>query len=65
MEKKTETKEYEFHGGSLNGFMMLAIALVLWAAGIYLLHVAVTLPDDVSPVLYYVAGVVTLVCALV
>ena len=36
MKQNVESKEFEFHGGSLNGFLMCGIALVAWALTIYL-----------------------------
>lgn len=36
MKQNVESKEFEFHGGSLNGFLMCGIALVVWALTIYL-----------------------------
>ena len=30
-----KTKEFEFFGGSLNGFLMCAIALILWGCAIF------------------------------
>ena len=36
MDTKNESKEFEFRGGSLNGFLMCAIAISLWAITVYL-----------------------------
>ena len=37
MENKNLSGEFEFRGGSLNGFLMCAIDIVLWASTIYTL----------------------------
>lgn len=35
MEKTTHSGEFEFKGGSLNGFLMIAIAILLWCATVF------------------------------
>lgn len=41
MEKKNQCGEFEFRGVSLNGFLMMAIDLCLWALTVYVLVVAI------------------------
>lgn len=45
MEKNVQSGEFEFRGGSLNGFLMIAIDLCLWAVTIYTLVTAIQLTE--------------------
>jgi len=61
METKNQTGEFEFKGGSLNGFLMIFIDLLLWAsvAGLVVLSI-----DDESAVLGVCAAVVAIIAII-
>jgi len=68
MEKNIQSGEFEFHGGSLNGFLMCAIDLVLWGLTAYLLVEGCIRADKVQPCGWYFAGfalsfIVSVICS--
>jgi len=66
MEKTNQSKEFEFHGGSLNGFLMCAIALILWATTVYLFVEGIIAADAEQPcALWFVSGVVLALVAII
>ena len=59
-------KEVEFHGGSLNGFLMCAIDIVLWIAMVASFVCGVIAADAGRPfVWYFVVGVLLLIAAII
>ena len=66
MEKNNESKEFEFHGGSLNGFMMCGIAILLWGFSIYMILDGCLKADDNLPCAWlFIGGAVCIVAAII
>ncbi len=66
MEKNNASKEFEFHGGSLNGFLMCAIAIVLWATTVFSFVKGIICADnDQRCTLWFVTSVVLLIAAII
>lgn len=66
MEQKIQTGEFEFKGGSLNGFLMIAIDIVLWGLCIYTFVQGITLADAEEPcALYFVLAVLLLIASII
>lgn len=64
--EKNESKEFEFHGGSLNGFAMCAIAIMLWAATIYCFVMGCINVDADAPSAYlFITAAVLFVAAII
>lgn len=49
MEKTTHSGEFEFKGGSLNGFLMIAIAILLWCATVFSIVQGIVKADAGEP----------------
>ncbi|MBQ7181066.1 MAG: SPFH domain-containing protein [Bacteroidaceae bacterium] len=61
-----ESKEFEFHGGSLNGFLMCAIDIVLYACTVFCLVRGIIEADAERPcALWFVGTVVLFVTAII
>ena len=63
MENKNLSGEFEFRGGSLNGFLMCAIDIVLWATTIYTLVQGIICGDAGETCWYWFVGFVLLLIA--
>jgi len=64
--EKNLSKEFEFHGGSLNGFAMCAIAIMLWGATVYSFIRGAMNADAGLPCAYlFIIAVVLLIAAII
>ena len=63
--EENKTKEFEFYGGSLNGFLMCFIALTLWGCAVYSLVSGVIAADADKPCVINFVAFATLVIAAV
>lgn len=65
MEKVNNSKEFEFRGGSLNGFLMIVIALCLWAVTVFCFVKGIIAAETEEPcAIWFVGAVVLLFCAI-
>ena len=62
---ETKTKEFEFRGGSMNGFLMLALVVVMLAASVWLFVIAFDENDDVACGWHVAGGVVLMIGFLI
>ena len=63
--EENKTKEFEFFGGSLNGFLMCAIALILWGCAIFSIVSGIIAADaDRSCASWFVTFVVLVIFAI-
>lgn len=66
MEQKIQTGEFEFKGGSLNGFLMIAIDIVLWGLCIYSFAQGISFADAGEPcAIYFVCAVLLLIASII
>lgn len=63
METKNQTGEFEFRGGSLNGFLMIAIDIILWLSVVWLLVVSIAMESVAFGVLTALLFVVAIICS--
>lgn len=66
MEQKIQTGEFEFKGGSLNGFLMIAIDIVLWGLCIYTFVQGIIHAEAEEPcAVYFVLAVLLLIASII
>ncbi|MCQ2213675.1 MAG: SPFH domain-containing protein [Bacteroidaceae bacterium] len=66
METRNQTGEFEFRGGSMNGFLMCLIDIVLWAATIGVFVLGIIEADADRPCgLYFVAAVLLFIISII
>ncbi|MCM1077908.1 MAG: SPFH domain-containing protein [Bacteroidales bacterium] len=66
MENVTQSGEFEFKGGYVNGFLMIAIDIMLWCAVVYSVVQGIISADMDEPcALWFVSGVILFVVAVI
>ena len=59
--EENKTKEFEFRGGSLNGFLMCFIAIILWGCAVCSLISGIVAADSNQPCAFWFVSFVLLV----